>query len=103
MFDLKVTDDFLVDTDGTSDGTQMKYFADGYWYKTNHEGEEDLVEYLSSELLTFTDLPRDGYVLYERGVINGKKACRSKSFFSADESFITLDRIHANVTGAAFA
>lgn len=98
-FDLRLSSDYLVDTDGTSDGTQMKYYSGGYWYKTNNEGEEDIVESLVSRLLVFTDLPKEGYVLYERGLVNGKRACRSKSFINPDETFITLDRIHVNITG----
>lgn len=98
-FDIRLTDDYLVDTDGTSDGTQMKYFSDGYWYKTNNEGEEDIVEYLVSKLLTFTDMPKDEYVVYERGLVNGKRACRSKTFINPDETFVTLDRMHVNITG----
>ena len=98
-FDIKLTDDYLVDTDGTSDGTQMKYFLDGYWYKTNNEGEEDIVEYLVSKLLTFTDMSQQEYVIYERGMVNDKRACRSKTFISSDETFVTLDRMHVNITG----
>ena len=99
-FDLKLADDLLVDTEGTSDGTQCKYYSEGYWYKTNNEGEEDLVEYLSSKLLTFTDLPKDSYVIYERGMLNGKRACRSKSFLRAGETFTTLERMHHNIVGS---
>ena len=98
-FDIKLTDDYLVDTDGTSDGTQMKYFSDGYWYKTNNEGEEDIVEYFVSKLLTFTDMPKEEYVIYERGLLNGKRACSSKTFINPDETLVTLDRMHVNVTG----
>lgn len=98
-FDLKLSNDLLVDTEGTSDGTQCKYYSEGYWYKTNNEGEEDLVEYLASKLLTFTDLPPDSYVIYERGILNGKRACRSKSFLGVDETFATLERMHHNIVG----
>lgn len=99
MFDVWLDEDYLIDTEGTSDGTQSKYYADGFWYKTNNEGREDIVEYLVSKMLTFTDLPDDAYVVYERGLLNGHAACRSRSFFSPDESFTTLERLHANVTG----
>lgn len=98
-FNVNFTDDLLVDTEGTSDGTQCKYYSGGYWYKTNNEGEEDLVEYLVSKLLTFSDLPKDSYVIYERGILNGKKACRSKSFLSPEETFTTLERMHQNIVG----
>ena len=98
-FDIRLTDDYLVDTDGTSDGTQMKYFSEGYWYKTNNEGEEDIVEYLVSKLLSFTDMPKEDYVIYERGLVNEKRACRSKTFINPDETFVSLDRMHVNITG----
>ena len=77
----------------------MKYFSDGYWYKTNNEGEEDIVEYLASKLLSFTDMSKDEYVVYERGLVNGKRACRSKTFITPEETFVTLDRMHVNITG----
>ena len=98
-FEIQLTEDYLVDTEGTSDGTQSKYFSDGYWYKTNNEGREDLVEYLTSKMLTFTNLPKDTFVIYERGLLNGSAACRSKTFLSPDETFTTLERMHNNVTG----
>ncbi len=99
MFDIKLKDDLLVDTEGTSDGTQCKYYENGYWYKTDNEGAEGVVEYLVSKLLTFSDLPIDSYVLYEQGRINGKRGCRSKTFFGKGEAFVTLERMHQNVSG----
>lgn len=44
MFNVKISEDFLVDTEGTSDGTQLKFFKDGYWYKEDNEGCEGEVE-----------------------------------------------------------
>lgn len=99
MFDVKITEDFLVDTEGTSDGTQLKFFKDGYWYKEDNEGCEGEVEYLVSGLLTFSSLNPKDYVVYERGKINGKYGCRSKSFLSPTQSFVTLERLHGNVEG----
>ena len=72
MFNVKISDDFLVDTEGTSDGTQLKFFKDGYWYKEDNEGREGEVEYLVSKLLTFSTLKPEEYVIYEQGKINGK-------------------------------
>lgn len=99
MFNVKITDDFLVDTEGTSDGTQLKFFKDGYWYKEDNEGCEGEVEYLVSKLLTFSTLNAEDYVTYEQGKINGKFGCRSKTFLSPTQSFVTLERLHGNVTG----
>lgn len=99
MFNIKISDDFLVDTDGTSDGTQLKFFKDGYWYKEDNEGCEGEVEYLVSKLLTFSNLKPDEYLVYEKGKINGKDGCRSKTFLTPTASFISLERLHGNVMG----
>lgn len=99
MFDVKISNDFLVDTEGTSDGTQLKFFKDGYWYKEDNEGCEGEVEYLVSKLLTFSTLKKGEYVVYEQGKINGRPGCRSKTFLSPTQSFVTLERLHGNVAG----
>lgn len=99
MFNVKISEDFLVDTEGTSDGTQLKFFKDGYWYKENNEGCEGEVEYLVSKLLTFSTLQPEEYVVYEQGKINGKPGCRSKTFLTPEQSFVTLERLHGNVVG----
>ncbi len=99
MFNVKISDEFLVDTEGTSDGTHLKFLCDGYWYKEDSEGCEGEVEYLVSKLLTFSTLKAEEYVVYEQGNINGKAGCRSKSFLSPNQSFITLEKLHGNVVG----
>lgn len=99
MFNVKISEDFLVDTEGTSDGTQLKFFKDGYWYKEDNDGCEGEVEYLVSKLLTFSTLKPEEYVVYEQGKINGKSGCRSKAFISQTQSFVTLERLHGNVVG----
>ncbi len=99
MFDIRLGERYLVDTEGTSDGTQLKYFHDGYWYKEDSEENEGIVEYLVSKTLTFSNLKKDEYVAYEQGKVNGRKGCRSKTFLGQDETFITLERMHANVAG----
>ena len=99
MFKVKISEDFLVDTEGTSDGTQLKFFKDGYWYKEDNEGCEGEVEYLVSKLLTFSTLQPEEYVVYEQVKINGKSGCRSKTFLSPEQSFVTLERLHGNVVG----
>ena len=103
MFDIKIGKEFLVDTQGTSDGTQLKYFHDGYWYKEDSAEREGIVEYYVSRLLTFSSLSKTEYVEYEYGKINGKDGCRSKNFLSGDEAFVTLERLHENVTGRGIA
>ena len=80
MFDVKIGKEFLVDTDGTSDGTQLKYFHDGFWYKEDSAEREGIVEYYVSRLLSFSTLPEKEYVEYEYGKINGKDGCRKQEF-----------------------
>lgn len=99
MFNVKISEDFLVDTEGTSDGTQLKFFKDGYWYKEDNEGCEGEVEFLVSKLLTFSTLKPEEYVVYEQGTINAKRGCRSKTFLTPEQSFVTLERLHGNVVG----
>lgn len=99
MFNVKISQDFLVDTEGTSDGTQLKFYKDGYWYKEDNEGCEGEVEYLVSKMLTFSTLKPEEFVVYEQGKINGRCGCRSKTFLAPSRSFITLERLYGNVTG----
>lgn len=99
MFDIEIGNEFLVDTQGTSDGTQLKFFYDGYWYKEDSAEREGIVEYYVSKLLTFSSLPASEYVICDYGKINGKDGCRSKNFLKNDQSFITIERLHTNVAG----
>ena len=94
MFCEMIDDAFLVSMSGTSEGTQIKYYKDGYWYKKDSFGGEAAAEYLSSRLLTFSDLSAGDYVTYECGNLNGASACRSRNFLQEGESFITLYRFY---------
>lgn len=98
MFDVTLSSDKAVNIDGSSEGTQLKFFCDGYWYKQD-VSREGIVEYLVSKLLTFTTLSPTDYVLYEYGKINGKSGCRSKSFTSSGKRLITFNQIHLRLTG----
>lgn len=82
----------LVMVQGSSKGTQPKYYDDGYWYKANSEGYEGLAEYLVSLVLKCSNIK--DYVVYEPCKINGKSGCRSKTFLSKRESFISFERLH---------
>ena len=100
MFDVTLNEENMVIQDGTSEGTQVKYKKDGFWYKLDNDGNEGLCEYLASELLRFTDLDKNEYIVYEQGLINGKPGCRSKDFFANDsEEFITFYRLYYNQYG----
>lgn len=99
MFEGTISKDYIVTQAGTSEGTQIKYRKEGFWYKKDHRGKEGLAEYLSSRLLTFTSLDEDEYVQYEQGMINGSFGCRSKNFLGEDEELITFYRLYYNQTG----
>ena len=87
----------LVMVQGSSKGTQPKYFKDGYWYKANLEGYEGLSEYLVSLVLQCSNVKE--YVIYEKCSINGKNGCRSRTFLSETESFISFERLYAVYEG----
>lgn len=67
MFQEKFEQEYIVMMDGTSEGTQIKYKKDNYWYKKDCRGKEGLAEYLVSGLLTYSDLEPSEYVVYEKG------------------------------------
>lgn len=99
MFKEQISQDYIVIQGGTSEGTQIKYKKDGFWYKKDNRGKEGLAEYLSSRLLTFSTLLPSEYVQYEQGTINGRTGCRSKNFLAPDEELITFYRLYYNEKG----
>lgn len=99
MFEVSLENESIVMQEGTSEGTQVKYKRDGYWYKKDNRGREGLTEYLVSRLLGFTSLKDSEYVRYEAGIINGKSGCRSKNFLGVDEELITFYRLYYNEVG----
>ncbi len=100
VFSIDISEDYTVYQEGSSEGTQVKYREDGFWYKIDRHGEEGLVEYLVSNVLKFSSLNADEYVLYDAGTINGKPGCVSKDFLKCiEDSFVTFQRVYKNVTG----
>lgn len=99
MFFETISPKYVMAQGGTSEGTQVKYRKGMYWYKEDHLGEEGRVEYLISRLLTFSNLKKDEYILYEPGMINGKKGCRSRNFLQPNMELVTFYRLYQNVTG----
>lgn len=99
MFRENVEEEYVITQTGTSEGTQVKYKKDGYWYKKDSRGREGLSEYLVSRLLTFSDMESKDYVLYEQGYINGAPGCRSKNFLGNGEELITVYRLYFNEFG----
>lgn len=99
MFYEELDTFYMVDMSGTSEGTQIKYYKDGYWYKQDFYGGEARAEYLASGILSFSDLNEAEYVKYEIGSLNGKTACRSRHFLKEGEEFISLYRYYQTVVG----
>lgn len=99
MFQEKIENEYIMYQTGTSEGTQVKYFKDDYWYKKDNRGREGLAEYLVSRLLTFSSLDSSEYVLYEQGTINGISGCRSKNFLVNGENLVTFYRLYYNEFG----
>lgn len=82
----------LVMTQGSSIGTQNKYYDDSKWFKLDTVGYEGTAEYLASLVLKYSNV--NDYVTYEKCTINGKNGCVSKTFLNENESFISFDRLH---------
>lgn len=99
MFNEQIDERYIVHMDGTSDGTQVKYYKNNYWYKEDNSGNEGIVEFLVSKFLTFTDLCADEYILYEKGFINGRAGCRSKNFLKDGENLLTFYRLYLSEFG----
>jgi len=76
----------------TSRGCQVKYYKDGYWYKVNKYGYENLAEAYSSLLLKY--LYPGTYVEYELCTVNGYAACRSRNFLKENETLQTFQHIY---------
>lgn len=82
---------------GSSAGAQPKYFKDGYWYKLDHGGRQGYSEYLSSIVLSCSNI--SNYVTYENCQVNGKPGCRSKNFLGKEEILYSLETIYMIYTG----
>lgn len=89
--------DALVMVAGSSIGTQKKFYEHGYWYKQNSLGYEGTAEYLSSVVLSCSNIDR--YVTYERCTINGCPGCRSANFLAEGETYVSLQRLYDTYHG----
>ncbi len=97
--DIEIDSRFLVTDVGTSDGTQIKYYFENKWYKIDRYGGEGEVEALASKIMELSGFNLDNFVHYDEVTINGNKGCASEDFLKTGESFITLYRLHLNITG----
>ncbi len=99
MEEIIIPSEYMVQEEGTSDGTQIKYFYKDKWYKVDRYGGEGEVEELTSQLLQVCGLPEKEYVSYDQILINGEKGCVSDNFLQEGESFITFYRLYHNIYG----
>lgn len=99
MFYEKISNEYIITQEGTSEGTQIKYKKDGYWYKKDSRGHEGRAEYLVSRLLDFTTLGKEEYIQYEEGMINDCSGCRSRNFLEDGAELITFYRLYYNAMG----
>lgn len=95
---MKVTQEDYRKTSSSSKGDQNKWLKDGYWFKENKFGYEDISEYLASKVLQHSTLEPHEYVNYglcwvekEKGVL--VKGCYSEDFTKNDQTILTLARL----------
>ncbi len=93
----------LILTSGSSRGSQIKFYKDGYWYKIDESGPEGKAEELASKILSCSSLKEDECVRYESCDIlyGGKefKGCRSKDFLREGEMLFSYEKIYNLLTG----
>ena len=81
----------------SSKGNQLKWERQGIWYKADYTGYEGLSEYMVSELLRYSNMEEDEFILYETEEILYKSTrylgCKSKSFLPQGWQIITLERL----------
>ena len=87
----------------SSKGNQLKWENNGIWYKADYMGYEGLAEYMISNLLKFSDLNDDEFVVYSPIEIKYKNqkyngAC-SNNFLKDGWKIITLERLFQNCYG----
>ena len=103
MKEISLSEEYLIDVSGTSDGSQDKYCKDGIWYKADNRRDEGFNEALVSRILECSNLSADRYVTYEQILINGRPGCCSSEFKRPAEEDISIYRLYANTRGGDIA
>lgn len=90
----------------SSKGNQLKWYADGLWYKADYTGYEGLAEYVVSQLLACSSIADTaGFVQYgtEEIVYEGRRflGCCSQNFLPPQWEIVTLEHLFRNVQGKA--
>ncbi len=96
-------DKYLFTDSSTSDGSQIKYYKDGYWYKQDNKGGEGRAEYLASVVLKCSTMAKDDFVEYREAIINGKPGCCSRDCLNEGESLVSFYRLWAGTCGGDIA
>lgn len=95
----------LTGTGHSSKGNQLKWEADGYWYKADAFGFESLSEIVVTRLLQYSNI--ENFVEYEPVTIiyKGKsyRGCKSRNFRGEKEELVTLERLSRQYTGFSLA
>ena len=84
MFNKKIGNEYMVFQNGSSEGTQVKFRKDNFWYKKDSQGNEGLAEYLASGVLRYSNLKKNEFVekptcyLYDLDIICCKNQCQRK-------------------------
>lgn len=97
---IKLYGESRVLTSSTSKGNQIKWYKNGYWYKANQLGYEDIAEVAATLVLRCSNLEEGkdyiGYSLCNIAEVDtGEfyKGCESKNFVTNDFSLVTLYRL----------
>lgn len=95
--------DIVTNDRQSSKGNQLKWKNNDIWYKTDSTGYEGLAEYVISNLLSYSTLKQDEYVIYQPVEIKYKNkifnGVSSKNFLKSDYKIITLERLFQSYYG----
>lgn len=84
----------------SSKGNQLKWENNGVWYKADYTGYEGLAEYVVSNLLKYSSLNKNEYILYEIEQIKYRNqiflGAKSNNMLMDDWQIITLERLFKN-------
>ena len=87
----------------SSKGNQLKWRKNHVWYKADYTGYEGLSEYIVSQLLGYSSLTKDEFILYKTENIKYKyqvyHGCSSENILPQGWQMITLERLFRNIKG----
>lgn len=86
----------IIKIQGSSRGTQPKYYANKVWFKANSLGYEDDAECLASLVLRYSNV--DDFVTYKKCLINNRRGCMCRDFLLNGESFVSFSKLYSSIT-----